>query len=47
MCVCVLILLTYSSHGKINAIDSLSHESDQTVYNHKPVGSSGGGGEEG
>ena len=28
----------------INAIDSLSHESDKTVYNHKPVGSSGGGG---
>ena len=32
VCVCVLILLTHSSHGKSNAIDSLSQESDQTVY---------------
>ena len=32
VCVCVKILLTYSSHGKSNAIDSLSQESDQTVY---------------
>ena len=27
-----LILLTYPPHGKSNAIDSLSQESDQTVY---------------
>ena len=45
VCVCVLIFITYSPpHGKSNAIDSLSQESDQTstVYHHKPVGSSGG-----
>ena len=27
-----LILLTHPPHGKSNAIDSLSQESDQTVY---------------